>query len=165
MGNAFDPLIKSKNITAKEAKVYRKKTGRWLLMRKNRELRNGIRSFKAFRCNFGTNDVYLKTRLKKAATTIIGCAQNDHSQCELYSFVCKSGADPYLYLLPNGRPIHPMPETVKSFIQESVSDIFNSNKLDRLIFKGGLRTTSHVEAMHRTIRTAAPKVCASTDRK
>ena len=157
-GGPFDSLIKMHNLNAKEGKIYKRKVAHWLLLRKNRELRNGIRSFKAYRCHLGVNDINLKHRLKKAASSIIGCIQNDHSQCESYSFVCQSGADPYLYLLPHGRPISPMPVPVKAFIQESVNDIFFSPKLDRLLYRGGLRTTSHVEAVHRTIRAAAPKV-------
>ena len=66
--------------------------------------------------------------------------------------------DPYLYLLPNARPISPMPDDAKVFFQESVDDLFSVGKLDKLIFRGKLRTTSHVEAVHRTIRNAAPKV-------
>lgn len=160
-GNALDPLLRMNNISSKEGKAYRKKLGHWLLLRKNRELRNGIRSFKAYRCNPGSNDINLKHRLKRAASSIVGCVQNDHSLCESWSFVCQGGADPYLYLLPNGRPISPMPTSVKSFIQESVNDVFCTSKLDRLIYRGGVQTTSHVEAVHRTIRAAAPKVSVS----
>ena len=115
-------------------------------------------AFRGFKCNYGTNDIYLKTRLKQAATSIIGCIQNDHHLCVRFSFVCKDGVDPYLYLLPHGRPISPMPPTVRSLIQESVNDIFSTAKLDRMLYRGRLQTTSHVEAVHRTVRQAAPKV-------
>ena len=155
--NPFDPLLKQ-NFTGKEAKAYKEKVSRWLLLRKNRELGLGVVAFRGFKCNYGTNDIYLKTRLKQAATSIIGCIQNDHHLCGRFSFVCKDGVDPYLYLLPHGRPISPMPPTVRSLIQESVNDIFSTAKLDRMLYRGRLQTTSHVEAVHRTVRQAAPKV-------
>ena len=156
--NPLDPLLRSNNISAKEAKVYKDKLKGWLLMRKNRELRNGTNSFRAFKCTYGTNDIYLKIRLRQAASSIVGCIQNEHDLCARYSFVCKDSIDPYLYLLPHSRPISPMPPSVRSMIQESVNDLFAMAKLDRLIYRGKLQTTSHVEAVHRTIRQAAPKV-------
>ena len=164
-GPGLEPLIKRNNLNAKEAKVYKRKVAHWLMMRKNRELRYGTRSFRLNKCAYGTNDVNLKCRLKKAATSIVGCIQNDHSKCELFSFVCKAGVDPYLYLLPHGRTIEGMQQSVKDFIQESVNDVFNTDKLDRLLHRGGLQTTSHVEAVHRTIRQAAPKVALQRERK
>ena len=154
--NPFDPLLN--NFTVKEAKAYKNKVSRWLLMRKNRELGYGVVAFRGFKCNYGANDVYLKTRLKQAASSIIGCIQADHNLCARFSFVCKDGVDPYVYLLPHGRPILPLPPSVRSLIQESVNDIFCTSKLDRLLYRGRLQTTSHVEAVHRTIRQAAPKV-------
>lgn len=157
-GNPLDPLLRSNNFSAKEAKAYKEKLKGWLLMRKNRELRNGTNSFRAFKCTYGTNDIYLKIRLRQAASSIIRCIQNEHDLCARYSFVCKDGVDPYLYLLPHSCPISPMPSAVQSMIQESVNDLFSMTKLDRLIYRGKLQTTSHVEAVHRTIRQAAPKV-------
>ena len=156
-GPGLEPLLKANDINAKEAKAYKKKIAHWLLLRKNRELRNGTRSFRAWKCSLGTNDINLKVRLKRAATSIVGCLQNDHSRCEA-SFVCQNGADPYVYLLPHGRPVPSMPPSVRAFVQESVEDLFSSAKLDRLLYRGQLQTTSHVEAIHRTIRQAAPKV-------
>ena len=156
--NPLDPLLRSNNLSAKESKAYKEKLKTWLLMRKNRELRNGIKSFRAFKCNYGTDDIYLKIRLRQAASSIVGCIQNSHDLCDRYSFVCKDRIDPYLYLLPHARPISPMPPAVQSMIQESVDDLFAMTKLDRLVHRGKLQTTSHVEAVHRTIRQAAPKV-------
>ena len=118
--HALDPLLKLNGITSKEAKTYKRKIAHWLLLRKNRELRNGTRSFRLFKCFLGSQDMNLKHRLKQAASTIIGCIQNDHALCESYSFVCQGGYDPYLYLLPHGRPISPMPPVVKAFILDSI---------------------------------------------
>ena len=157
-GGPMGALLRQHGLDSKEGKVVKQKIAHWLLLRKNRELRNGVRSFRGFKCTYGPNDLYLKLRLKKAATSIIGCIQNDHSLCGLYSFVCQNGTDPYVYLLPHGRPLPDLPAVVKAFIQNSVNDVFCSSKLDRLIHRGGLHTTSHVEAVHRTIRAAAPKV-------
>ena len=141
-GRALEPLLKLNDINAAEAKVYKRKIAHWLLLRKNRELRNGTRFFRDNKCHLGTNDVNLKVRLKKAASSIVGCIENDHSRCELFSFVCASGSDPYQYLLPHGRPIPSMPTSVKAFIQDSVDDLFCSAKLDRLLYRGRLQTTS-----------------------
>ena len=157
-GGPLGPLLRQHSLDAKEGKIVKRKIAHWLLLRKNRELRNGVVSFRSWKCTPGPNDLYLKLRLKKAASSIVGCIQNDHSACQLFSFVCQNGTDPYLYLLPHGRPLPGLPASVKAFIQSSVADIFNSSKLDRLIHRGKLYTTSHVEAVHRTVRAAAPKV-------
>ena len=157
-GRGLEPLVKQQNLNAKESKVFKRKIAHWLLIRKNRELRNGTRCFRDWKCNLGTDDINLKTRLKKAALTIVPCLQNDHSLCTQSSFVCKGGADPYLYMLPHGRPITSMPPSVRDFVANSVNDIFFTSKLDRLLFRGRLQTTSQVESVHRTIRLAAPKV-------
>lgn len=157
-GGPFGSLLRQHGMNAKEGKVFKQKIAHWLLLRKNRELRNGVRSFRSWKCTPGPNDLYLKLRLKKAATSILSCIQNDHSTCKLFSFVCQNGTDPYSYLLPHGRPLPGLTAPAKAFIQASVADVFNSSKLDRLIFRGGLHTTSHVEAVHRTVRAAAPKV-------
>ena len=156
-GPALEPLLKMHDIRPQESKAYKKKISHWLLLRKNRELKNGTLAFRSQQPR-PSNDVQLKVNLKRAATCIVGCISGDHSNCLLHSFVCKDGLDPYLYLLPHGRPIHPMPASVKTFIQESISDLFSSAKLDRLIYQGKLETTSRVEAVHRTIRCSAPKV-------
>ena len=151
-------MLKENNFSVKEAKAFKDKVSGWLLMRKNRELRNGVRSFRSWKCEYGENDIYLKSRLKQAASSIVGCIQNDHELCTRFSFVCQAGSDPYLYLLPHGRPLSPLPPAAGSLILESVNDIFSASKLDRLIYNGDLRTTSHVEAVHRTVRHAVPKV-------
>ena len=157
-GGPLGSLLHQHGLNSKEGKVFKQKIAHWLLLRKNRELRNGVRSYRAWKCTAGPNDLYLKLRLKKAASSILGCIQNDHSTCQQFSFVCQNGVDPYCYLLPHGRPLPGLPPSVKAFIQSSVVDVFNTTKLDRLIYRGGLHTTSHVEAVHRTIRSAAPKV-------
>lgn len=151
-------MLKENNFSVKETKAFKDKVAGWILMRKNRELRNGVRSFRSWKLEYGENDIYLKLRLKQAASSIVGCVQNDHELCERFSFVCQAGADPYLYLLPHGRPLPPLPPAAASLVLESVNDIFSASKLDRLIYNGDLRTTSHVEAVHRTVRHAAPKV-------
>ena len=152
---SLDPLLRLHGVLSKEGKVYKRKLSHWVLLRKNRELRNGTHANK---CYPGKDDIQLKHRLKKAASTIISCLQGDHTLCRLFSFVCKDGIDPYLYLLPHARPICPLPDGVKSFLMESVNDVFSSAKLDRLLYRGNLSTTSVAESVHRTIRSAAPKV-------
>ena len=155
---SLEPLVKLNDLNSKEAKVYKRKIAHWLLLRKNRELRNGTRSIKSYKTNPGQNDQNLKQRLKQAASSIVHCLENDHTLCRQFSFVCQNGCDPYAYLLPHGRPIVPLPPSVKGFVADSVNEIFLTSKLDRLIFRSGLGTTSHVESVHRTIRQACPKV-------
>ena len=127
------------------------------MVRKNAELRRGVAFWKKFKLYSGRKDLELKHRLKKAAGTILTCLEGNHSSCIQYSFVCIDSKDPFLFLLPFKRPVSSLTVTIKRTLSESIWSVFQSEKLDRLLVNGTLRTTSVVEATHRTIRTPAPK--------
>ena len=146
-------LMNTDGLTAKEAKPFKKKLLHWVLVRKNAELKRGVALWKRMGC---TSNIEMKHRLKKAAGTILSCLKGDHNQCQ-YSYVCKDSIDPYCYLLPHKRPCSSLPSSIQKSIVESIWSVFNSEKLDKLIKDGRLRTTSVVEATHRTIRNPAPK--------
>ena len=142
---------------AKEIKPFKQKLLNWLLRRKNNELRRGVAAWKKWHCYKGSRDLELKHRLKMAAGTILPCLKGDHSKCNQYSFVCADSKDPYLYLLPHQRNVPDLPVAIQKVITDSIWTVFQTDKLDRLIKDGSLRTTSRVEAVHRTIRAPAPK--------
>ena len=129
----------------------------WLLVRKNAELRRGVSAWKKNKCYRGQNDLELKSRLKKAASTIVPCLKGDHSLCNQHSFVCIDSKDPFLSLLPHKQNVSSLTDQMQKTLSESVWSVFQSQKLDRLINQGTLRTTSRVEAVHRTIRAPVPK--------
>ena len=145
------------DISSKEVKPFKKKLLHWLLLRKNAELRRGVAAWKKSKCYQGQWDLELKNRLKKAAGTILPCLKGDHSHCIQYSFVCIDAKDPFLSFLPHKRNGSSLPDTVQRTISESIWSLFGTEKLNRLIIRGALRTTSLVEATHRTIRNPAPK--------
>lgn len=144
-------------IMAKEIKPFKQKLLNWVLRRKNNELRRGVSYWKKWNCFKGSRDLELKHRLKLAAGTILPCLKGDHSKCIQYSFVCAESKDPFLYLLPHKRNVPDLPVNIQKVIIDSVWTVFQTDKLDRLIKDGSLRTTSRVEAIHRTIRAPAPK--------
>lgn len=152
----MDDLCKMNNLTAKESKPYMKKLVHWFMLRKMGEFKRGVRSYNAFKCYKGKHDLELKARLRKAASSILACLTGDHSTCS-YSFVCKDSCDPYIKCLPHCRNIPVLPKSVQILLRESLWDIFSAMKLDSLIRNSKIHTTSHVEAVHRTIRNAAPK--------
>lgn len=145
------------DISPKEVKAFKKKLLHWLLLRKNSELRRGVAAWKNNKCYQGQRDLELKNRLKKAAGTILHCLRGDHSLCIQYSYVCIDSKDPFLSFLPHKRNVSSVPDQILKTLAESIWSLFQSDKLDRLIVRGALRTTSIVEAMHRTIRNPAPK--------
>ena len=149
--------LEQNDISAKEVKPFKKKLLHWLLMRKNAELKRGVAAWKNSKCYQGKGDLELKNRLKKAAGTILPCLKGDHSICIQYSFVCIDCKDPFLSFLPHKRNVSSLPDTVQRTISESIWSLFGTDKLNRLIIRGALRTTSLVEATHRTIRNPAPK--------
>lgn len=144
------------NLMAQESKPYVKKLVHWFMLRKMGEFKKGVRSYDAFRCYKGVNDIELKGRLRKAASSILPCLTGDHRTCS-YSFVCKDGLDPYLKCLPHHRNIPVLPKSVQVILRESIWEVFGAAKLDFLIRNSAIRTTSAVESVHRTIRNAAPK--------
>lgn len=149
--------LTASGISPKEVKPFRKKLLHWLLVRKNAELKRGVSFWKKLKFFQGPNDLGLKHRLKQAAGTICSCLKGDHTNCKQYSFVCSDSKDPFLYLLPHKRNWPCIPDTIQKIIAESVWSVFQSEKLDRLINRGALRTTSCVESYHRTIRAPCPK--------
>ena len=149
--------MSANGITAKEAKPFRKKLLHWVLVRKNQELKRGVACWKKFGCYQSKSNIELKHRLQKAAGTILTCLKGNHINCQ-YSFVCENDKDPYCYLLPHKRPVSsPFPDSIQKSINESIWSVFNTDKLDKLINNGKLRTTSCVESVHRTIRNPVPK--------
>ena len=149
--------VDHQNISSKELKPFKKKMLHWLMVRKNYELKRGVAMWKKMKCYYGKNDNELKHRLKLAAGTILPCLKGDHSLCIRHSFVCTDAKDPLLYLLPHQRNIPSLTDEMQKSISESIWSVFQSEKLNRLILGGTLRTTSTVESVHRTIRTPAPK--------
>ena len=81
----------------------------------------------------------------------------NHEKCIQHSAVCVDGRDPLLHLLPHKRNLPLLPDSVKKTILESVWSLFQSDKLNRLVLDGTLRTTLRVEATHRVICNPAPK--------
>ena len=152
----MEELCKMNALTPKEAKPYMKKLCHWFMLRKLGELKRGVRSYAYNRCYQSKDDLELKARLRKAAATIIPCLSGDHSSCSA-SFVCKDSSDPYLKSLPHHRNIPVIPKSLQVILRESIWDVFSAAKLDALIANGKIRTTSHVESVHRVIRNAAPK--------
>ena len=144
-------------ISAKELKPFKRKLLHWLMVRKNAELRRGVATWKRFKLYRGKADLELKHRLKQAAGTILTCLSGDHANCLRYSFVCCDSKDPFLFLLPFKRPVSSLSDSIKRTLSESIWSVFQSEKLDRLLVGGTLRTTSLVESTHRTIRAPAPK--------
>ena len=144
------------NLTAKECKPYVKKLTHWFMLRKMGEFKNGVRCYMAYRCYRGVNDLELKGRLRKAASSILPCLSGDHRSCT-FSYVCRDGVDPYLKCLPHSRNVPVVPKSVQIILRESLLDVFSATKLDALIRNSKIRTTSTVEAMHRTVRNAVPK--------
>lgn len=127
------------------------------MVRKSNELRRGVAKYKKMNGFSGDKDLELKHRLKRAAGTILPCLKGDHSNCNQYSSVCADSKDPFLHLLPRNRNVSSIPDQISQTIAESIWSVFRSEKLDYLIRGGALRTTSCVEAVHRTIRNPAPK--------
>ena len=149
--------MSTQGISAKELKPFKKKLLHWVMLRKNFELRRGVAKWKGIKGYNGENDAELKHRLKSAATTIVPCLMGNHEKCIQHSAVCVDGRDPLLHLLPHQRNLPLLPDSVKKTISESVWSLFQSDKLNRLVLGGTLRTTSRVEATHRVIRNPAPK--------
>ena len=152
----MDELAKANGITSKELKAYKKKLVHWIMLRKLGELRNGVNSYRRFRCYQSTENIELKARLRKAAATILPCLTGDHSSCT-FSFVCKDSIDPFLKSLPHHRNVAVLPKSIQVILRESIWEVFSAMKLDALIRNSVIRTTSNVEAVHRTIRNPAPK--------
>ena len=149
--------LTKEDIAPKELKAFKKKLLHWVMVRKSNELRRGVAKYKRLNGFSGDNDLELKHRLKRAAGTILPCLKGDHSNCNQYSAVCADSKDPFLHLLPCKRNVSSIPDNVSKTIAESIWSVFRSEKLDYLIRGGTLRTTSRVEAVHRTIRNPAPK--------
>ena len=149
--------LTKEEIAPKELKAFKKKLLHWVMVRKSNELRRGVAKYKKLNGFGGENDLELKHRLKRAAGTILPCLKGDHSNCNQYSAVCADSKDPFLHLLPRKRNLSSIPDQISKTIAESIWSVFRSEKLDYLIRGGTLRTTSRVEAVHRTIRNPAPK--------
>lgn len=152
----MEELCKANGLLAKESKVFQRKLVHWLMLRKLNELKRGVRLFNRYRGFRGTNDLELKGRLRKAASTIITCLTGDHSNCS-FSFVCQDSIDPYLFCLPHKRNVPVLPKCIQVILRENVWDMFSTTKLDAVVRNSTIRTTSKVESLHRTIRNAAPK--------
>ena len=142
---------------ADEPEMPREKLLHWVMVRKSNELRRGVAKYKKMNGFSGDKDLELKHRLKRAAGTILPCLKGDHSNCNQYSSVCADSKDPFLHLLPRNRNVSSIPDQISQTIAESIWSVFRSEKLDYLIRGGALRTTSCVEAVHRTIQNPAPK--------
>ena len=146
----------SKGMTAKEAKPFKRKLLHWVMVRKNAELKRGVAMWRKMRGFQSKSNLEMKHRLKKAAGTILPYLKGNHKDCQ-YSFVCSDAIDPFRYLLPRKSSVSSLPGPVQKAVVESIWSVFNSEKLDKLIKDCRLRTTSVVEATHRTIRNPVPK--------
>ena len=152
----MDELCKMNDLSPKKTKPYMRKLTHWFMLRKLNELKRGVRSYENNKCYRSKDDLELKSRLRKAAASIVPCLSGDHSSCS-YSFVCRDSCDPFLKALPHQRNIPVIPKSLQVILRESIWDVFSASKLDALIANSKIRTTSHTEAVHRVIGNAAPK--------